>query len=90
MTSLLTCACSIVVKDENKFTADAMQGLVHALCYSYARATKAVSVSHVTLPACRVMMLTRLDGPRCLREWSDDVGRSCLLTFALLDDSTRT
>jgi eukaryotic translation initiation factor 2C len=34
----------IVVKDENQFTADKMQGLCNALSYSYARATRSVSL----------------------------------------------
>ncbi|KAI9636400.1 eukaryotic translation initiation factor 2C 2 [Dioszegia hungarica] len=34
----------IVVKDEIGFDADKMQGLCNALCYSYARATRSVSI----------------------------------------------
>ncbi|WVF69797.1 hypothetical protein IAT40_004576 [Kwoniella sp. CBS 6097] len=34
----------VVVADENKYTADKLQQLVNTLCYSYARATRAVSL----------------------------------------------
>ncbi|WVR04637.1 hypothetical protein IAU60_001648 [Kwoniella sp. DSM 27419] len=34
----------VVVADENKYTADKLQGLVNNLCYSYARATRSVSL----------------------------------------------
>jgi hypothetical protein len=38
---------SIVLRDDNAFTADKMQMLCNSLCSSYARATRAVSVSHL-------------------------------------------
>ncbi|ODN94352.1 argonaute [Cryptococcus wingfieldii CBS 7118] len=34
----------VVVADENKYTADKLQGLVNTLCYSFARATRSVSM----------------------------------------------
>ncbi|KAF2643560.1 Piwi-domain-containing protein [Massarina eburnea CBS 473.64] len=34
----------VVLKDENKFGADQLQGLTHNLCYTFARATRAVSI----------------------------------------------
>ncbi|KIR56890.1 argonaute [Cryptococcus gattii Ru294] len=34
----------VVVADENKYSADKLQGLVNVLCYSYARATRSVSL----------------------------------------------
>lgn len=34
----------VVVADENAYTADKMQNLVNSLCYSYARATRSVSL----------------------------------------------
>ncbi|WVQ98061.1 hypothetical protein IAU59_005183 [Kwoniella sp. CBS 9459] len=34
----------VVVADENKYTADKLQQLVNTLCYSYARATRSVSL----------------------------------------------
>jgi hypothetical protein len=34
----------VVIKDENKFGADQLQMLTHNLCYTFARATRAVSI----------------------------------------------
>ncbi|KAF2800170.1 Piwi-domain-containing protein [Melanomma pulvis-pyrius CBS 109.77] len=34
----------VVIKDENKFAADELQNLTHNLCYTFARATRAVSI----------------------------------------------
>jgi len=34
----------VVLKDENNFTSDDLQRSVHALCYTYARATRSVSL----------------------------------------------
>lgn len=50
---------SIVLADDNKFTADKMQMLCNHLCYSYARATRAVSVSH-----CSSLYYSLLTPPR--------------------------
>lgn len=34
----------VVIKDDNKFGADQLQGLTHNLCYTFARATRSVSI----------------------------------------------
>lgn len=45
MESVASAYRSIVLVDENGFTADKMQNFCNTLCYTYARATRAVSVS---------------------------------------------
>nr|XP_031860632.1 uncharacterized protein CI109_003963 [Kwoniella shandongensis]KAA5527704.1 hypothetical protein CI109_003963 [Kwoniella shandongensis] len=49
----------VVVADENKYTADKLQQLVNNLCYSYARATRSVSLVPVAYYADIVAEQTR-------------------------------
>ncbi|ODN80083.1 hypothetical protein L198_07893 [Cryptococcus wingfieldii CBS 7118] len=50
----------VVVADENKYTADKLQGLVNTLCYSFARATRSVSMVPVAYYAHIVAEKVRL------------------------------
>lgn len=50
---------SIVLIDENGFTADRMQNFCNKLCYTYARATRAVSM--VPVAYVRFHSLNRAD-----------------------------
>ncbi|KAK0545225.1 Protein argonaute, partial [Tilletia horrida] len=57
----------IVLKDENNFSSDALQRTVHTLCYTYARATRSVSLippayyADILADKCRALVWDPID-----------------------------
>ncbi|KAK8847412.1 hypothetical protein IAR55_005270 [Kwoniella newhampshirensis] len=78
----------VVVADENKYTADKLQQLVNNLCYSFARATRSVSLVPVAYYAdiiaeqCRAMVYSdESDASTTAPSVSSFGGRRELMTF---------